>query len=223
MRYPRVGTASCVVLAVSSLMLHSCASVSRVKHLEDRMSSSEARLESLHVRLAAAEASAVISDQRMAAAGERSQSSERKIAALQVETVRIDENVSKLSRRVGAIESVIDWTGRFRVTVPNGGGWHTLYANSTGQSQRLRIRRISHSGEAQVRIGEMSRTAVTITPEVADSGITAGVTPPSWDMSSKGSQRWNRIGCGQELSGRAPLLEAQFEILVTADPQPIRC
>jgi hypothetical protein len=204
-------------------MLESCASVGRVKQLETRMDSSEARTETLHTRLLAAEASAAAAGQRVNGIEQRTEISETKIAALEDTAIRIGDSVTQINGRVGAIEKVMNWSGKFRVTILSDGSWHSIYANSTAQSQRLRIRRISQSGEAQVRIGEISRSAGSTAPQGADLGITTGVIPPSWDMSSEGSQRWHRIGCGQEISGRAPLLAAKFEVLVTADPQPVRC
>lgn len=187
------------------------------------MESSEARTETLHTRILDAEGFAATASQRVDGIELRTKDSEAKILALEATATRIEDSVTRLDQRVVALERVLNWSGKFRVSVPPDGIWRSLYANSTGQSQRMRIRRISQSGEAQVRIGEISRIAGAVVQPGSDPGITTGVTPPSWDMSSEGAQRWQRIGCGQELSGRAATVMAQFEVLVTADPQPVRC
>ena len=223
MRSRSARATACGVLALASIMLESCASIGKVKQLETRMDSSDARIETFHTRLLAAEASAAMASQRVTGIERRTEISEAKIAGLEETAIRIGDSVTRVNGRVGAIEMVMNWSGKFRVTILSDGSWHSIYANSTAQSQRLRIRRISQSGEAQVRIGDISRSPESTGRQGTDLGITTGVIPPSWDMSNEGSQRWHRIGCGQELTGRAPLLAAQFEVLVTADPQPVKC
>lgn len=183
--------------AVACFYLTSCASVSRVKSLEARMSSVEQGLTAQGSRIEAVDA--------------LSRGTSTKLAVLEGKT-------SSIETRVGELERYISWSGRFDVAVEPDQKWHVLYANSTGESQRLRMRKAQGAGTSSVRVGVISRIA-----DDAGGDIPTGVTPPPWDMSGVGSQRWLRLGCGQEVSGKAEGTPARFEILVTRDANPVKC
>jgi hypothetical protein len=100
---------------------------------------------------------------------------------------------------------------RLDVSVRAAGGWQSLYANREDRSQKVRIRRASSGAPARIRL------APTGADESPD-----GPPQPTWELSGKGSEKWLRIGCGQEISARAED-GADFEVLVRADKEPDLC
>jgi hypothetical protein len=148
----------------------------------------------------------------------RTISNEGQIEILKRGIDALQENETVLTRRVTALEKYVSWSGRFVVTIEPDHNWHVLYANSTGESQKVRVRKTQGAGSSGLKVAIISR----IGSEDAG-GIVTGITPPSWDISGVGAQRWLRLGCGQELSGKAEDNSASFEVLVSRDINPVRC
>lgn len=208
-----------VILAVASgLSLTSCASVERVKKLETRVVMTETGLAAQGYRLNGINTSLRNMNDNMTRLEGRVSISEGRVGVLETGAAALRASDAVLSRRVTALERYISWSGRFTVTIDPSQHWQVLYANSTGESQKLRLRRTSGAGPVRVRIGEISRIA-----EGDPGGISTGVAPPVWDITGTGSQRWLRLGCGQELSGQAETGPASLEILVSRDPNPVKC
>lgn len=207
-----------LLTAATCLCLTSCASVPRVKRLEARMTSVEQSLAAQGSRVDGLDASLRDTTVRLTTVESGTTSNEGRIGTLEQGVSALLENETVLARRVTALERYISWSGRFVVTIEPDQKWHVLYANSTGESQKVRVRKTQGEGASSIRVGVISRIA----SEDAG-GIATGVTPPSWDMSGVGSQRWLRLGCGQELSVKAEDSSARFEILVSRDLNPVKC
>lgn len=142
----------------------------------------------------------------------RTDRTEQALALHQAALAGHDASLAKLDARVGRLEKVVDWTGRFTATIAGGGSWQLIYANSSGYSQKVRIRRVTAPSPAQIRIQAVSRGAGSI--------LSPGATPASWDFSGAGAQRWQRLACGQEIVAQSEGVAVTFEVLVEADPLP---
>jgi len=200
------------ILAPALLALTSCATSGSVRRLESNDKRLEARIEAIEQNQSAQKVVNDITKAQLADLNEKN----RMLIIRDADLLRADITIA---RRISAVEQQITWAGRFRVTVPSGDQWITMYANGTGISQRVRLRKVSGEGMSQVRIVEISRAGSSGSAD----DIPTGPTPATWDMSGVGSEKWIRLGCGRELQASSPSTSSAFELLVTKDESPVSC
>lgn len=163
---------------------------------------------------------------------EEAVASKQQIDGLKSETVLLrsrvdgaDRNVQRFALDLNGFRQVVSGRGRLSVTVSLN-EWRTIYANSTGKSQLVRLthRRAITDGKLDVRLipvrratGNENSTADLIVPPI--------ITPdgPVWDMSPVGAQRSQRLPCGYEIQSRGEGGPHTIDILVLEDPHPVSC
>jgi hypothetical protein len=208
-----------IALALSGLV--GCASVKRVTALEQHVSTLRVELTQLtaeqeqlasHLTETATQlekADALLND---------------KTSALIADLKDLRSDASDMDVRLRNVEAVINWRGRLKVTVAGDQGWQVIYANSTGRSQMLRIRRTAPaSAGTKLRITEIQRLPKLIIPGAAEPGEGPEIVPPEWDLSAVGAERSQRLACGREISATSIKGDASFDVLVLEDPKPVLC
>lgn len=205
---------------MATFLLAGCASVERVDSLEGRVEALRVNLQNLqakHTELAVTQSGIAA---RLDAADT---ALEQILAVLAGDLRNLRSDASNMDVRLSNVEAVITWRGRLKVSVAGDVGWQVIYANSTGRSQMLRIRRVEPaSTSTKLHVSEIQRLPKLIIPGV-DTEAAGEISPPEWDLSAIGAVRSQRLACGREIAAMSIGGKATLDILVTEDPNPVVC
>jgi hypothetical protein len=170
----------------------------------------------------------------------------RRIASLEERATVADQEISRLTEEVGVLRGRVDRgetsinrfaldlnyfrqviTGRSRLTATvELNEWRTVYANSVGKSQMVRLthRQSAGTGRLEIRLIPIRRPVEAGSP-TASPVLPPIVTPdgPAWDLSPVGAQRSQRLPCGYEIQARGEGGPHVIDILVLEDPRPVSC
>jgi hypothetical protein len=214
---------ACIGLAAALALgaVGGCASVGRVEVLEAEVAGLQdeiARLEEKDQQLTSAlsKTAARLEDTTLVAS--------EKHSVLATELTKVRSSTNGMEVRLRNVEGIIEWRGRLAVSVAGDQGWQVIYANSTGRSQMLRIRRVAPASDStRIRIMEIPKLPKLVVSGTEQAENAGAIAVPEWDLSAIGAVRSQRLACGREISAMSTNGLASFDILILEDPHPILC
>lgn len=143
------------------------------------------------------------------------------VGAQAAEQRRLAADVETARAEIADLRAIISVSSRLRVAVEPGGAWKTVYANSTGSSQLLRLTHVAGDGADQLALRAQPVKAEPSIPGDPNS-LPLGASA-EWDLSPVGAQRWVRLMCGLEIKGRSAAKGQVLDVFVSKDPNPVSC
>ena len=182
------------LLAVASaLPLTGCVSERRIIQLEERQNDLELKTEGL------------LSD----------------LSSVRRQQAEFLKKVNDLRSEVEGLKAIVTGTSRLKISIEPGTTWKTLYGNSTGLSQIVRLTHTEGRGTAQLVLRVQPVKSEPSVP--GDPNSTPVGATPEWDLTAIGAQRWVRLACGLEIKGRSASDPQVVDVLIAVDPHPISC